>query len=152
NKDIRTLNRQVLADLSDHLPASLGWTVKTAFNRAAYPDVFEDPESADKAIEACLGLDQLGASEREAITQINDSYRTEYMAVCDRMIELRQQRRDFDFTREEMFKRDDVDREVELERLRFERRELSARAMVRIKLALPADVAQRISGLNLGDS
>ena len=152
NKDIRAVNRQALADLSDHLPSSIAWTLKTGYNRDAFPEIYQDPESADKVIDECMSIGELGASEREAVMQINDSYRTEYTAICDRMIDLRQQRRDFDFTRDEMFKRDDVDREVELERLRFERKEISARAKLRIKLALPADIAQRLSGLNLGDS
>jgi hypothetical protein len=134
-RQIAELNRQILPQLLDRVPDDLAWRLRTAYFREAYPRVFDDDEAADDVIAKVLREVNLSAGQRDRINDLAAGYRSRYFEISDRMIDLR---RAFDQgTMEFSFpERQDIERQIELERLRFHRRELNRRTKLHLRLLL----------------
>ena len=108
---------------------------------------YEDSGSAEKLLQATLSLEDLAPHHREQVGTLLGAFRGEYYAVCDRMVTLTEERNTLinrasggDF----MPNRRDMDREIEMQRLRYERNEASARARLRLRLILPAEQREQL--------
>ena len=91
-------------------------------------------------------MPDLTPRQRQQLDEIADAFRTEYFRLSQRLVELRRQR-DAGSPPMGIPSRDIIDREIELERLRFERDEVSARAKLRLRLVLTDEQLQRIPDL-----
>jgi hypothetical protein len=145
NRELSKLNRGMFDEIHRQLSPNDAWQYRFAFYQIAYPEVYRDERSADRALEIVLGLPELSTQQRQAISDINSEHRAAYLDICDRMIVLMQDRPQ---QREDDFSKEAVDRYMELERTRFERSELNARTRMRLRLALAPELAQRLPELN----
>lgn len=141
NRKIEAVNREALDQIAATLPADMAWELRLAYNQAAYPDIFRDDRSAEKSLQGALQLPDLDDSQRERINAVATQYRSDFYAICEQMVGLRKQR-DFDFLGGTVPQKDDIDREIDLEKLRFNRNELSARARLQLTLILSDDQAK----------
>ena len=142
---IRDENRRRLDELMGTLEADLGWSLRMAYQRAAFPDVYDDDLGLDEALGAVQALEDLTSRQAEQVEGVIYDYRASFADLSDRMVQLRRER-DFDFTAMRMPDNDVIMGEINLERLRFDRREAGSRAILRLRLVLTeAQIAE--SGL-----
>ncbi len=143
NDKIVAVNREMLAQLIEALSTDAAWHVRLAYNSAAYPEIFRDERSAEKALQGALALPDLAEHQRESINELAAKYLDDFFAICDQMVALRRER-DFDMFGGQMPKKEDIDREIVLEKMRFDRNELSARARMRLTMVLTDEQAKVI--------
>jgi hypothetical protein len=144
---IATINRETLAQVVAKLPDDAAWTLRYAYNRAAYPDIFDDDTSAEKALAAAYGLDDLTPQQRRRLGELASDFRREYFELSRQMVELRRGR-DIDLMSREGPRRQDLERELKLARLSYDRDELSARTRTRLRLLLTDDQERRCGELD----
>ncbi len=143
---VRAINRDALQSLAGELDDNTIWEVRYGYNRAAYPGIYSDRRSSEKVISAALTEIELTPHQREKIDEIASEYRDGYFRICQRMVELRR-KRDFNLMDFQMPSREDIEREIESQRLEFDRDELSERSKLRIRLELTEDQIAEIPGL-----
>ncbi len=141
NDKIKSVNRELIDQLAAAMPADAAWQIRLAYNQAAYPDIYRDDRSADKVLKGALEIPDLDDAQRDRLNNLIVQYRADFYAMCDQMVGLRKQR-DFDMFAGQMPKKDDIDREIDLEKLRWNRNEISARARLQLTLILTDDQAK----------
>ena len=146
NKQIVAINRQTLQQVLAKLPDDAAWTLRYEYNRAAYPDIFRDRSSAEEVLAAARALPDLTSRQRERIDELTYEYRSDYFDLSERMVGLRR-KRDFDPMAFQMPSREDIEGEIELQRLHFDREELTARARTHLRLVLTEAQAGLIPAL-----
>jgi len=146
NKQIVAINRQTLQQVLAKLPDDAAWTLRYEYNRAAYPDIFRDRSSAEEVLAAARALPDLTGRQRERIDELTYEYRSDYFDLSERMVGLRR-KRDFDPMGFQMPSREDIEGEIELQRLHFDREELTARARTHLRLVLTEAQAGLIPAL-----
>lgn len=82
------LNRRTLDSLAERLPQAEATSLRRAFERQAYPEVFNDPGSLEPRLAAIFELPDLSESQRTRIMELAADYRRSYSQVSDRMIEV----------------------------------------------------------------
>ena len=132
---IRDENRQVLDQTQSVLGEELGWALRVAYQREAYPEVYEDELGVDDAVAGVRALNDLTTPQSGKVVSIVADYRSAFSKLCERMVQLRRQR-DFDFSAMQMPSQEVIEGEIELERLRFDRREAGSRVILRLRLLL----------------
>jgi hypothetical protein len=147
NRRIVSLNRETLQRVLAKLTDDVAWTLRYEYNRAAYPDIFDDDEPAEEALAAAYRLEDLTPRQRQRINELAADFRHDYFELSGRMVELRS-KRDFDPMAMEVPGRETFEREIELERLRYDRNERCARARTHLRLILTEAQAQRIRELD----
>jgi hypothetical protein len=132
-------NRAFLDQILAALPEDRRWTTEYDYRLAAYPDVYRESLGIESAFTRALEIPDLADSQRARVAESLTTYRDRFRRLSDRMIELRQSRdqMDFDFRPD----RDMMERELELMRLRFDRKELGERASFDLTMLL--DLHQR---------
>jgi len=142
---IRTLNQQSLETLQAHLPAEAAQSLRTAYNRSAFPEVFHDQQAADAQINAALSLPDLSDAQRGQINDTAVEYHGAYDDVCRKMIDLNRQsagetgqNRDWTAMQQRM---------QSMEKLQFERNDLNDKVRGKLRTILTEEQAQRIEGL-----
>jgi hypothetical protein len=147
NKRIAAINGETLTEMLARLPDDAAWALRYEYNRAAYPDIFDDDNSAEDALASAYALEDLTPPQRRRISELASEFRREYFELSRQMVELRRQR-DIDPMNWEGPRREDIEREIRLARLGYDRDELSARARTRLRLLLTEDQAQRTGELD----
>ncbi len=147
--DLAAINRDVseyvISSVSDHA----GLILRDAYERSAYPDIFDDESSVDPVVEEVLQV-ELGPDQRQKVETHAGEYRQAWLELTRRMVDTRRSRppgRMFPPTRERM------ETELMMERLKYRRRQLDERALVQLELLLePWQVAQvpALSGAESG--
>jgi hypothetical protein len=145
-EQIEAITKEHMTQLLDGLPSQESWDVRHRFNRAAYPDDYDDAEDVEKLIVSALDLSDLDPTQRERIEELSLMFRSRYLDLSDQVIALRQQRK-WSEDRDYGPQRDEIEREIEMELLSFQRAELTDRTTVRLQLILTADQPQRVPGL-----
>lgn len=82
------LNRRTLDSLAERLPQAEATLLRRAFERQAYPEVFNDPGALEPRLAAIFELPDLSESQRTRIMELAADYRRSYTQVSDRMIEV----------------------------------------------------------------
>jgi len=139
---IRDRNRELLDEMEGALSRELGWTLRVAYQQEAFPEVYEDDLGIDDAVTAVRNLNDLSMPQGEQIEDVVNEYRTEFSRLSERMVQLRRQR-DFNFSAMQMPSQDVIQGEIELERLRFDRREAGSRAILKLRLILSTEQIAR---------
>ncbi len=149
---IRYRNRQLLLEMEQALDDELGWMLRVAFQREAFPEIYADELGLDEKLRTVRGLDDLSAQQREQTEEVAVRYRSAFSQLSERMVQLRRQR-DFDITAMQMPSREVIEGEIELERLRFDRHEAQSRAILRLRLILTESqiVASGLHELRMDD-
>jgi hypothetical protein len=132
---IRDENRRVLDEMEGALGSDLRWTIRVAYQRTAFPEVYEDELGLDDAVADVRTLDDLTPPQREQVERIVEDYRARFSELSERMVHLRRERA-VSFTPMQMPSQEVIQGEIELERLRFDRREAGSRAILRMRLVL----------------
>lgn len=162
---IATLNRETIAKLVAALPETEAQSLRRAYNRKAFADVYNDSRSAEPQLNAALKLADLSDQQRSQIQEIAAEYRGNYEAMCDKMIELETAAAaagnpmmggggpggngggrgqgggrgpDWQTMQDQMRNREKLD---------FERNDLSDKAIARLRGALNEEQVQRLGGL-----
>jgi hypothetical protein len=151
NDKIVAINREMLDQAAGALSTEGAWQVRLAYNTAAYPEIFREERSAEKALQGALALPDLQDHQRESINEIAAGYRAEFFGICEQMVALRSQR-DFDMFGGSVPQKADIDREIMLERMRFDRNELAARALLRLTMVLTDEQAKVLPELQQSSS
>lgn len=146
NKQIVRINRETLEQVLAKLTDDAAWVLRYEYNREAYPDIFDDDESAEDALAATYRLEDLTPPQRQRVNELASDFRRDYFELSRRMVELRRHR-DFDIMSREGPRREDIEREIELARLSYDRDELSARARTHLRLILTEEQVQRTGEL-----
>jgi Spy/CpxP family protein refolding chaperone len=148
------LNRATLAALTEALPKDAADTLKRAYNHAAFPTVYDDPDRADRHLATSLQLRDLDDNQRSRIDAIIGEYRPAYEEVADRIAALYAAQEDAGTGFDPQRWRADREQRNRLEVLDFERQELNAKALRQLRevltdeqetrLRLPSEVADDV--------
>ena len=114
--------------------------------KTAYPEVFKDSGDASTMLTAALAIQDLDLSQQSALEQLSSSYKYDYWNLSEGMVSLRQSDANLD-SGEQFFTQDDIRREIRLETLRFERRELNDRVRMRLRMILNTEQIKKVPGL-----
>ncbi|MHC4416653.1 MAG: Spy/CpxP family protein refolding chaperone [Planctomycetota bacterium] len=82
------LNRATLAAISQDVPAETAAELRQAYNRKAFPGVYQDPQAADRYLAGALKLPGLSDDQRAKISALVDQHRPAYEQMCDQMVEV----------------------------------------------------------------
>lgn len=129
-RKVAAANRKTLEAIIAALPASEGLGLRERFFREAHPDEFSDAKMVERLLEEASGLPDLTDEQRARLSEASVSYRHQYFDVSRRRIDAASG--DFNNRPE----RDQIEREIQRERLRFDRNEISARTIMQIQLVL----------------
>ena len=140
---IAQLNRNTMQTLGSQLPDPAAQALQDAYNRRAYPDIFDEERSAEPVIQAALSLTDLTDDQRNRLIGIATSYRQRYRDITDQLIELR---RNSDAGSERNW-RNNMERRNQRRALEFERRELTSITMRKIRATLRDEQVERIPPL-----
>lgn len=139
------INRETLQGILKTLAGPSGQALQRAYNRKAFPSVYNRPESADRFITAAGRLTDLSDRQRHAIQTISREYRDAYEPLGGQMAIL--------FERggaalgvydDPAVLRDYIRRRQELALLEFDRKELDAKALRRLRSILTPEQQARI--------
>jgi hypothetical protein len=148
NRAIIELNRRTLDEMIDVLPEEQGVALRRAYNLEAYPTLFSDQAAVHRQLDAALALDELTTAQRQQLDELAAMYRPEYERLSRAMIDVVGEG---DAPIAIGFDADDFKRwqkrEQRIAKLRYDRNELNARAIQRLRLVLTEDQVARIGGL-----
>jgi hypothetical protein len=148
---ISSANRSALEELRATLPAASFSVVEDAYRRRAYPQVYDDPASAEPHLLAALELEDLSESQREEIRDILGEYRGPYRSLCLRMVDVHASALEETDGDERNRWQQRGQRRNDLEKLQFDRGELNDKSLRRLRAALREDQTQRL-GLEAEDA
>lgn len=146
---IRALNRKSLDALLAKLPAETAATVRAAYNRAAFPSVYNDPLSLDRHFNEAAKLPDVGPEQQRRLLDLAAEFRPAYAHLCEQMTEIAAGGEMPSFSPDsdpDAWKRWQERLEA-LANLRFDRDELSLRAINQLKTILTEDQIRRLGGL-----
>ena len=147
NKAIVSANQGVMDSILGNLQEDDYWVVRMKYVRTAYPDIFKDSGDASTMLTAAIAIQDLKPSQRSTLEQLSASYKYDYWNLCEEMVENRQSDSESD-SGEKFFTQEDIRREIRLETLRFERRELNDRARMRLRMTLNEEQIKQVPGLH----
>ena len=135
-KPIVELNRSALDLLCRALPESTAAALRHAYNRRAFPSVYEDPRSAERYLSAAVKLPNLAEGQEQKISSIIEEYRPAYRKLGDEMAEIQAAAPDPGASGERSRWRGGQERRNQLDVLRFDRDEVNAKAMRHLREVL----------------
>ncbi|MHC5023197.1 MAG: hypothetical protein ACYTGG_04715 [Planctomycetota bacterium] len=147
-RQLTNINRSTLENVRKNLSEDAAEELRRAYNREAHPGIYLDPRSAESNLAAALNLPDLSPKQRSELGEAAMTYRAEYDALCEQLVEAtvaRDASGDF-FDRNRMQIVQEQRRA--LEKLRFERDELSDGMRVRLRAMLTPEQAARLGGLD----
>jgi hypothetical protein len=148
---LTSLNRASRDKIAALLPPSAQLEFKQAYNRKAFAWVYRDDQSANPHLVQAMKLDDLTPQQQSVVTDLSTDYRIAYDALCERMVELQAASPDMSGPPAPGEPRDwqaMQDRQRELEKLTFDRNDLSDKTVSRLKVVLTDEQVQRLGGLS----
>ena len=136
-RQLTSINEDHLNRILPQLPAQSAVPLRFAYYQQAYPDIYRDSREIENSIASILRLPNLAEAQRDQIDAISRNFRSRFMEISDKGIALqREQEREAGGTSFNMPSRRMLERELQRERLKFDRDEVCARAMMHLRLAL----------------
>ena len=120
--------------------------LRVAYNRKAYREVYDDPQSAEPLLRASLELADLDTNQRELLGEAALTYRGVYHRLSERMVEATEAGRTSTTNPRGADWQRWADRRNTLDRLRYDRDELSEKFRRRIQTILSEEQHARIAG------
>ena len=142
--EIATLNRSTLPRLIEALPPAAGESLRMEYNKRAFPGVYRDSRSADAHLTAAKALDDLSPPQRSAIDNIVAEYRPAYEQYCDQMVKLSAAQPDLSGPPDQRNWQAYQEQQRQLEKITFDRNELSDKALAKLRAALNDDQVARL--------
>ena len=93
-----------------------------------------------------IAIQNLDATQKSTLESLASTYRYDYWNLCEAMIENHQSNAEASSS-EGYVDREDVHRQLQLETLRFQRRELNDRLQMRLRMVLNEDQFKFVPGL-----
>jgi hypothetical protein len=88
-RQITGLNRAALQELGAVLSPTARASLERAYQRQAFPDIFDDPLTPAARLDAALELTDLTPQQRSALGEIGAEFRGAYEAILQQMVALR---------------------------------------------------------------
>ena len=148
-KAIVDLNRSTLEKLTLVLPSESMVRLRDVYNRRSFPGIFNDPKSAQHLIDAVLVQEDLTPNQRMAIQEIALDYRSRYLELSNQMVDLKISQSDHDHD-ENVGRRNFQAMQQQqrgMEKIRFDRNDLSDKTRNRIQTALSEEIRERLREL-----
>lgn len=151
---ITELSEQATEEVAAALPPDLAERFRDEVRRATYPEVYPDPADATPVLERALTLRDLTDSQRARIEVLRADHADAHRRLSDELI---------DFTRADRAMRMDnaprmmdgeegeswMERMTRQEQVRYDRRELSATTLRRLRTILTAEQCERLPAMSL---
>ena len=80
------MNRELVADLKKSLPEEQARQFTRAYNKQAFPEVFNDQKSAEAYLEKAAKLSDLSDEQRQGIETVRAEFQQTYDALSQQMI------------------------------------------------------------------
>ncbi len=126
------LNRATLTTLTNALSADDARVLGDLYNRAAFPDIYDNPRAAGRYLVAALELSDLDDQQRARVESIYAGYEPEFRMVADRMRDVYAEPAEVSGEGRQRW-RGYQERRNKLEVLEFDRREVNARAFRQLR-------------------
>jgi len=139
-------NQKALDDLLSSISDADHWQVRMRYMKQAYPNIFRNSSDTSTMLTAALAIQNLGATQRDQLEQLSTTYNYEYWNLCEEMIANRQLIASAK-KKESLFDQSDMQREIQMEKLRFKRSELANRAKMRLRMILAKEQIKDVPGL-----
>jgi hypothetical protein len=147
-KSIVEMNRSSLPQLAEALGPDAGARLADAYDRAAFPEAFNDAESPASAFTRALELHDLSDEQRGRIQAIESDFKIASKSLSQTIIDqLKSGSGSFDFDFDPEKFQEFQARQAALEKLRFDRRELHAATLSKLRAALSEAQVARLGGL-----
>ena len=147
-KTIVDTNRSSLQQLVSALGSEAGGHLAEAYDRAAFPEAFSDSDSAGQYFTRALELHDLTDSQRDSIKAIESEFNAASKQLSQTIInELKTGSVGFDYDFDPEKFQELQARQAALEKLRFDRRELNAATISKLRSALSEAQVARLGGL-----
>lgn len=150
-RDLANLNRTSRDKIAALLPPSAQLEFKQAYNKKAFGWVYRDAQAAGPHLTAAMELDDLSPQQRSTVSDLSTEYRCAYDTLCEKMVDLQAGAPDTSGPPAPGEVRDwqaMQDRQRELEKLTFDRNDLSDKTVSRLKVVLTDEQVQRLGGLS----
>jgi hypothetical protein len=135
-----------MENLLEQIPESEFWKVRMEFVSKAYPDVFKKSSDLTKMLTAANEISSLDASQQTQLETLTSKYRYDYWNICESMIENHQSNATAK-SGDEFMNKEDIHRQLRLETLRFERKELNDRLCMRLRMVLNEEQVKEVPNL-----
>jgi len=143
------LNRTVLNSLTGALDAATAESLRRAYNRRAFPDVYHDPRSILPRLRLALSLDDLTPDQRQRLQELTAGYNAAYDAFCEQLVAHARESSDTELAEPGAFDFHGIqNRSHDTRQIRFDRNELTDRTRSNLRAILNPDQIQQIGGLN----
>ncbi|MDY7109595.1 MAG: hypothetical protein SYC29_13255, partial [Planctomycetota bacterium] len=147
NTAIVELNRRARDEVLAELPGASAAKVRRAYDRAAFPSVYTDPGAVHRQLTAAMALEDLTVDQRRRLEDLAASYRPEYerlsRALCKHLRPTPVNLMGFDAEDFRAWQ----EQQQQMARVRYDRGELNARALNRLKALLSDDQLRRLGPL-----
>ena len=145
-RELLLVNQNVMDSILKNLGTNDSWKIRMKFATKAYPDVFNKKLDATSLLSAASSIRNLDASQQSKLDALASAYKYDYWNLCENMIENYQSDANSKGGMG-MMSKEDVHRRVQLETLRFERKELNDRIRMRLRMVLSKDQIKEVPGL-----
>ena len=146
---LTSINEDHLDRILTQLPTESAVPLRFAYYQQAYPQIFRDSREIERSIASILRLPNLDDAQRNQIDAIAQNFRSRFMEISDKGISLqREQEGESSRSSFGMPSRAMLERELQRERLEFDRDEVCARAMMHLRLALSETQRQYLPQLD----
>ncbi|MHC4767622.1 MAG: hypothetical protein ACYTEI_02795 [Planctomycetota bacterium] len=148
---IRAMNEQMLDRVVEQLPEDEGRSLRDAYQRVAFQEVYDDPESAEIPLGQALALDDLALHQHMLLHEIAADFIGDYARLSQEMIDIVRVDPGFPIGNvPEVWERMEAHEEA-LETRWDERDALSRRTLWRLRSVLTEGQIARIPGLGPDD-
>jgi hypothetical protein len=149
NDALTKLNRDAIEKMLTALPVDTAARLRDAYNRRAYPNVFNDDLSLEQRLTAALNLPDLGPDQRSRLNELSVEYRPAYARLCNQMVEIvsASSAPSWGMGGDPESWQKWQERQESLAGVRFDRRELSLRAAGTMKSILSETQITAIGGM-----
>ncbi|MEE8154763.1 MAG: hypothetical protein V3T53_07345 [Phycisphaerales bacterium] len=141
---ITELNRDTLQQITAAVDDRSARKFRAAYRRKAFPNVYNEPNSGEKYLEAALKLRKLSADQRLAIELHGVEYQPVYEDLCNQMVEIQSQSSGRGSFTDPGYMQEYMQRHQKLEVIKFDRSELNAKARRRLRQILTSEQLARI--------
>jgi len=138
--------RELLDAVAERLSAEEAKELRRAYDREAFPRVFQDRRSAAPLIERAQQLAELTPAQKEQVETLAAEYDAAYEELCQRLVEIARSSRGVTGMDPAGWQ-EWQDRRNQMDRIRFERNELSGRTVRQLAAVLGEGLAAKVPGI-----
>ena len=140
------MNQIVMDELLQEVPESDFWKIRMEFVKKAYPDVFKKGSDLTTMLQAAKAINGLDPAQQSRLEELASTYRYDFWNLCESMIGNHQSNASAE-SGKNIVSKEDIHRQLELEKLRFERRELNDRLHMQLRMILNEEQIKEVPGL-----